>query len=57
MKAIFAAGLVSIVFGTEHDPAEITREINNTIITCSSSVRLQGDASKYFLNSQSVNYG
>ena len=57
MRAIFASGFVSIVYGTEHDPSEITREINNTVITCSSSVRLQADASKYFLNSQGINFG
>ena len=57
MKQVLAAAFVSVVVGTEHDPKEIQREINSSAVTCSSSVRLQADASKYFLNSQGINYG
>ncbi len=48
---VFVASVFASVLGTEHDPQEIVREINNSLVTCSSSVRLQADASKYFLNS------
>ena len=59
MKAVIlvTAGVFFTAHATEHDPEEINREINNISITCSSSVRLQADATKYFLNSMGINFG
>ena len=42
---------------TEHDTSEIKAQIDETVLTCSSSVRLQHQMSGYFLNSQDINFG
>ncbi len=53
----YALLLVAIVAATEHDKKEIQAQIASSIITCSSSVRLQHQNSGYFLNSQDINFG
>ena len=39
------------------DPAEIRQTIDELPVTCSSSIRLQNTANKFFLFSQKMNYG